>query len=51
MMRMVGVDRTLLPWHRQASAPTPAVTPLTKAFRSRHPKAPTSLIVQAYRVA
>src|SRR6266513_1025239 len=50
-MRMVGVDRALLPWHRQAPAPTPAVTPLIKAFRARHPKAPTSLIVQAYRVA
>ncbi|HEY1635851.1 MAG TPA: bifunctional (p)ppGpp synthetase/guanosine-3',5'-bis(diphosphate) 3'-pyrophosphohydrolase [Acidimicrobiales bacterium] len=50
-MRMVGVDRALLPWHRQASAPTPAVTPVIKAFRARHPKAPTSLIVQAYRVA
>ena len=51
MMRMVGVDRAILPWHRQAAAPTPAVTPLIKAFRGRHAKASTSLITHAYRVA
>ncbi|HWC38526.1 MAG TPA: RelA/SpoT family protein, partial [Acidimicrobiales bacterium] len=47
----MGVDRGILPWHRQAAAPAPAVTPLIKGFRARHPKASTSLILQAYRVA
>jgi GTP pyrophosphokinase len=44
------VERVLL-WRRQTSAEPEALTPVLTAFRDRHPKGETDLIVRAYEVA
>src|SRR3982074_1309320 len=48
--RAVATVERVLPWRRQ-SAPADAITPLLTAFRERHPKADTTMIVLAYGVA
>ncbi len=47
---MATGDR-VLPWRRQAAAPSDELAPLLAAYRSRHPKAPVSLINRAYLTA
>ncbi len=47
---MPTVDR-VLPWRRTAAPLAVEVAPLLALYRSRHPKAPTELIVRAYEVA
>ena len=47
---MATVDR-VLPWRRNVNAPAVEVAPLLQVYRSRHPKAPTTLITRAYEVA
>ncbi len=47
---MPTVDR-VLPWRRNERPPADEVAPLLSAFRSRHPKASTSLITRAYLTA
>jgi GTP pyrophosphokinase len=47
---MPTVDR-VLPWRRNERPPADEVAPLLTAYRSRHPKAPTALITQAYLTA
>ncbi|MBO0731033.1 MAG: bifunctional (p)ppGpp synthetase/guanosine-3',5'-bis(diphosphate) 3'-pyrophosphohydrolase [Acidimicrobiaceae bacterium] len=46
---MATVER-VLPWRRQVQT-ADALTPLLSAFRSRHPRSDTSLIVAAYETA
>ncbi|HWE56521.1 MAG TPA: bifunctional (p)ppGpp synthetase/guanosine-3',5'-bis(diphosphate) 3'-pyrophosphohydrolase [Acidimicrobiales bacterium] len=46
---VVTVER-VLPWRRQVQT-ADALMPLLTAFRARHPKAPSSLIVLAYETA
>ncbi len=58
MPRTEGVSRTravatverVLPWRRQVQT-ADALTPLLSAYRSRHPRSDTSLIVAAYESA
>ncbi len=47
---MPTVDR-VLPWRRNERPPADEVAPLLTAYRSRHPRSPTSLINQAYLTA
>ena len=47
---MATGDR-VLPWRRQAAAPSDELAPLLAAYRSRHPRAPVSLINRAYLTA
>jgi GTP diphosphokinase / guanosine-3',5'-bis(diphosphate) 3'-diphosphatase len=47
---MATVDR-VLPWRRQTSPTDELLAPLLHAYRSRHPKASTALIVRAYEAA
>ncbi|MBU3703571.1 MAG: bifunctional (p)ppGpp synthetase/guanosine-3',5'-bis(diphosphate) 3'-pyrophosphohydrolase [Ilumatobacteraceae bacterium] len=47
---MATGDR-VLPWRRQAAAPSDELAPLLVAYRSRHPKASVSLINRAYLTA
>ncbi len=47
---MPTVDR-VLPWRRNERPPADEVAPLLAAYRSRHPRSPTSLINQAYLTA
>lgn len=48
---MATVDR-VLPWRRQQeSASAAALTPILSAYRSRHPRAPVTLINRAYLTA
>ncbi|HEX9969397.1 MAG TPA: hypothetical protein VGB03_04595, partial [Acidimicrobiales bacterium] len=47
---MATVDR-VLPWRRQAAPDEGVLGPLLNAYRSRHPKADTSLILRAFEVA
>lgn len=44
---MPTVDR-VLPWRRNERPPADEVAPLLAAYRARHPKAPTTLITDAY---
>ncbi|MDA8047529.1 MAG: hypothetical protein M0Z30_20235, partial [Actinomycetota bacterium] len=46
---MATVER-VLPWRRQVQT-ADALMPLLTAFRARHPKDPSSLIVRAYEAA
>ena len=46
---MATVDR-VLPWRRN-TAPAVEVAPLVAAYRKRHPKAPSELIIRAYELA
>jgi guanosine-3',5'-bis(diphosphate) 3'-pyrophosphohydrolase len=48
--RAVATVERVLPWRRQVQT-ADALLPLLTAFRARHPKAPASLIVQAYDAA
>ncbi|MGH9077206.1 MAG: RelA/SpoT family protein [Acidimicrobiales bacterium] len=48
--RAVATVERVLPWRRQVQA-ADALTPLLSAFRARHPKGDTSLIVRAYEQA
>ncbi|MHB1533805.1 MAG: RelA/SpoT family protein [Acidimicrobiales bacterium] len=58
MTRTEGVSRTravatverVLPWRRQVQT-ADALTPLLSAFRARHPKNDTALIIRAYETA
>jgi GTP pyrophosphokinase len=47
---MPSVDR-VLPWRRQPLAPDGILTPLLNAYRARHPKGDTSVILQAFELA
>ena len=47
---MATGDR-VLPWRRQAAAPSDELAPLLAAYRSRHPRAPVTLINRAYLTA
>src|SRR4051812_47058680 len=47
---MATVDR-VLPWRRNANPPAVEVAPLLQIYRSKHPKAATTLITRAYEVA
>src|SRR5256885_14760419 len=47
---MPSVDR-VLPWRRQPLAPDGIVTPLLNAYRARHPKGDTSVILRAFELA
>jgi GTP diphosphokinase / guanosine-3',5'-bis(diphosphate) 3'-diphosphatase len=44
------VDR-VLPWRKHSPAPVEELSPLLAAFRQRHPKAPTAMVMRAYEVA
>lgn len=48
--RAVATVERVLPWRRQVQT-ADALTPLLDAFRRRHPKADTALILQSYDVA
>src|ERR1700736_365063 len=48
--RAVATVERVLPWRRQ-TIPVDALTPLVAAYRERHPKSDTGMIVQAYEVA
>jgi GTP diphosphokinase / guanosine-3',5'-bis(diphosphate) 3'-diphosphatase len=48
--RGVATVERVLPWRRQ-TAQVDALTPLVSAYRERHPKSDTAMIVQAYEVA
>ena len=48
--RAVATVERVLPWRRQVQT-ADALSPLLDAFRHRHPKADTALLVQAYEVA
>ncbi len=48
--RAVATVERVLPWRRQVQT-ADALTPLLTAFRSRHPKGDSVLIVRAYEVA
>ena len=41
----------VLPWRRQGGQETEALTPLLAAFRERHPKSETTMIIRAFDVA
>jgi GTP pyrophosphokinase len=41
----------VLPWRRQGGQETEVLTPLLAAFRERHPKSETTMIVRAFDVA
>ena len=47
---MGTVDR-VLPWRRSAPPTAEELAPLLAAFKSRHPKRPTAMILRAYDVA
>jgi GTP pyrophosphokinase len=47
---MATGDR-VLPWRRQATAPSDELAPLLASYRSRHPKASVTLINRAYLTA
>ena len=47
---MATGDR-VLPWRRQATAPSEELAPLLASYRSRHPKASVTLINRAYLTA
>jgi GTP pyrophosphokinase len=47
---MATGDR-VLPWRRQATAPSEELAPLLAAYRSRHPRASVTLINRAYLTA
>jgi len=47
---MATVDR-VLPWRRQPSPSTNALTPVVTAYRARHPKADTARITRAFELA
>ncbi len=47
---MPAVDR-VLPWRRHIVDDTAEIAPLLALYRERHPKAPTTLISEAYSVA
>ncbi len=48
--RAVATVERVLPWRRQVQT-ADALSPLLDAFRRRHPRADTALLVQAYEVA
>ncbi len=48
--RAVATVERVLPWRRQVQT-ADALQPLLSAFRARHPKDPTALIVRAYETA
>ncbi|HWG74597.1 MAG TPA: bifunctional (p)ppGpp synthetase/guanosine-3',5'-bis(diphosphate) 3'-pyrophosphohydrolase [Acidimicrobiales bacterium] len=48
--RAVATVERVLPWRRQVQT-ADALTPLLTAYRSRHPKGDTTLIVRAYETA
>jgi guanosine-3',5'-bis(diphosphate) 3'-pyrophosphohydrolase len=48
--RAVATVERVLPWRRQVQT-ADALSPLLDAFRLRHPKAETALLLQAYEVA
>jgi len=47
----VGTVDRVLPWRRAAPAPAVELAPIIHSYRSRQPKAPISLISQAYEMA
>src|SRR5579875_1186329 len=48
--RAVATVERVLPWRRQVQT-ADALSPLLSAFRTRHPRAETALLVRAYEVA
>jgi guanosine-3',5'-bis(diphosphate) 3'-pyrophosphohydrolase len=49
--RAVATVERVLPWRRQAAAPSDALAPLLAAYKDRHPRGDPSLVVRAYELA